>query len=104
MDWAAILNVVKDVISIGAGVTVAITILARFLPNEKVYNFGYALGLALSKLGQSRLGKETTRKIELFLENSLRQITAGFCDGLDFDDGGTKQEFPKVDKSKVVKK
>jgi hypothetical protein len=104
MDWANIFAIVKDVISIGAGLTLVVTILARFLPNEKIYNFGYVLGIALSKIGQARLGVAATRKIELFLENSLRQITYGFCDGLDSDDGGVKQTFPKIDKSTTVKK
>ena len=99
-----ILNILKDVLSIGAGLSIVLTILARVLPNAKIYGFGWSIGTFLTTLGHTKLGNATADKVEEFLENSFVQFSAGFVDGLNSDEGVSKKEIEVPKKSDTVRK
>ena len=80
------MEMLKNVVLGGAGVSLVLLILARMVPNEKLGAWGEALGKLLSAFGTKKLSKSTWEKVEDFLENSLTVFFAGLRKGLDSDD------------------
>ena len=89
-----------DIITIGTIIGVGITVVAKFLPNPKVYKFGYNIGVALTSFGTSKIGK-AWEKIEDFLTNSLGIFFTGMKDGLNSDEENPTYNPPKDDGPKV---
>ena len=99
------MEILGSILSIGAIITVVISLIAKFLPNEKVYNLGYKAGLALTVFGTIKAGT-AWEKIEDFLLNSFGQFFAGFRVGLNSDDenGTTAEPIEPLKKSDTVRK
>lgn len=68
------------------GITLALAVLARFTPNEKLDAWGFASGAALSRIGAGKLGKRAWEAVENYLENSSAVFLRGVKRGLDADD------------------
>ncbi len=83
-----------DLIALGAIVSFVLTILAKLLPNDKVYAFGVKIGQALNSFGHARIG-DTWEKVEDFFVNSLGQLFSGLKVGLDLE------IMPPTDEKKV---
>jgi hypothetical protein len=69
---------------------IALAVLARFIPNEKLQNYGYKFGVVVSAAGTLKLGK-AWEKVEDFCINSVGQLLQGFKNGLQADDAGDPQ-------------
>jgi len=69
----------------GAGIGFLLSVVARFIPNEKLSKIGEGLGKKLSAFGRSKLGWPW-EKIENFIQNSFSVFWEGFQKGLDSDD------------------
>jgi hypothetical protein len=78
-------DVVVNYLLSGAGISVAMIILARILPNEKLRSYAFAFGKLVSAIGCRRFGLATWDKIDRFLENSLGVLLEGFDAGLGSD-------------------
>ena len=61
-------------------------IFAYFIPNDKFYSWGYALGKKMSAYGSSKLKKEDYEKLENNITSSVVNFAAGFQEGADEDD------------------
>ena len=72
-----------NIITVGAVITLALTILAKLLPNDKVYGFGFSVGEWLNSWGTARLGSKSWERIEDFLTNSAGEFFRGMRAGLD---------------------
>lgn len=70
---------------LGLAASVILLVLAKLLPNEKVYSFGYKLGLALTVFGSAKVGRGWG-KLEDFFINSGGQFFGGLKQGLNSDD------------------
>lgn len=83
------MDILKDVITIGATATVVLTIIAKLLPNAKVYGYGFSFGEWLNAFGTSKVGSKTWERVEDFIINSVGQLVKGIRDGLNY---GEKEE------------
>ncbi len=59
---------------------------ATFLPNDKVYNFGFKIGQKLSSKGKSVLGSTWEDAVENNLTGTIVAAANGLKDGADSDD------------------
>lgn len=80
--WPIITNVVAS----GVGVSILLALIARLVPNEKLYAFGFGLGQSLSRIAVLRFGM-AWEKVEDFLVNSIGVVLSGTKAGLNSDDG-----------------
>mgnify|MGYP003963876935 len=69
---------------IGIAVSVVMMILAKTLPNKKLYNWGFWVGNLLTVFGTVKLGKPW-QKFEDFILNSVGAFYEGFSAGLKSD-------------------
>lgn len=103
------LESVLSVIGIGSIVSIALTVLAKIIPNDKVYGFGVVVGKAISSFGNLRFGQAIYEKVEDFVLNSMLQFINGIKFGMEFDDALSATEsnkvadpeIPKVEKAKL---
>ncbi len=82
---------------IGAAVTAALWLVARFTDPEKAYEAGKARGKWLSaKMRATKLGAKAWEKVEDFIQRLFMAYVKGWMDGLDSDDTTeeTKDEKP----------
>lgn len=79
---------INSIISLATIIGFVITLIARFVPNEKIFNLGLSTGKFLNGFGSAKLGSVTWEKIEHFLVNSLGEYFRGVKSGLDDSDGG----------------
>lgn len=75
----------SNILSVGVAISLGLLILAKVLPNEKVYAFGFKIGSWLSTFGALRCGAAWD-KIEDFMINSGGQFFKGLKDGLKSDE------------------
>lgn len=75
----------SDILTVGVAISIGLLILAKVLPNEKVYAFGFKIGSWLSTFGALRCGA-AWNKLEDFMINSGGQFFKGFKDGLNSDE------------------
>jgi hypothetical protein len=69
----------------GASIVAAIlAMLAKILPDDKLYKWGLAIGVAASAFGNKRI--PSYERIERFLQDSLRAFFVGLEDGINGDD------------------
>jgi hypothetical protein len=57
-------------------------LVARLVPNEKIYAFGVKSGQLLNVFGSSKMGTVLWEKVEHFLVNSIGEYLRGMKDGL----------------------
>ena len=95
------LDILKDIVTIGVASTVGLVILGRLLPNSKVYMGGFQLGVLLTTYGTSKIGAGW-EKVETFFISSLGYFFDGFRDGLNSDEEASEPNPPK-DKKKNVR-
>lgn len=90
-----IIHTILPYISQFLGGTVAIgivlAVVARVIPNEKLYAWGYKLGVMGGAFGSLKVGRGWNA-IEGFLINSLGELFRGIKDGLTSDDSGDPQQ------------
>lgn len=89
------LNIMTNTLGAAAGITILITILTRFLPNDKLYMWGYDFGLMLSTFASKKIGY-AWNKFEDFICNSIGVLFNGFRDGLNADDSEGKISPPST--------
>ena len=89
-----ILTEILGIVGVGSVAGIVLMILSKFIPNNKLYAFGYKLGDSANTFGTARMGTVVWEKIEDFLINSVGVMLSGFKDGLD----------PTVTNTKVVNK
>lgn len=77
------LEQINSIVSLATVIGFAITLIARLIPNEKIFNLGLKLGQFLDGFGSTKLGSSTWEKIEHFLVNSVGEFLRGFKSGLD---------------------
>lgn len=92
------MDILTNVVTLGAAVSLGLTLLAKFLPNEKVYSVGFSIGSWMNGFGTSKIGRSAWEKIENFLINSAGQFFGGMRDGLNEgeDPVDKKDERPDV--------
>lgn len=88
------MDILTSIISIGAIVGLVLTVLAKVLPNEKVYDMGIKVGQFLNSFGHAKIG-EQWESVEDFFINSLGQFFKGIKIGLDLEIGNPVPELPK---------
>ena len=76
---------VYEIVTYVIGIAFLFGIVGRFLPNEKLYNWGFALGKTVGGFGFLKMG-DGWEKVESFLINSFGQFFNGVKDGLNNDD------------------
>jgi hypothetical protein len=80
------MEIITNIFGGTAAAIVLVSVLTRFLPNEKLYMWGYEWGLSLSTFATGKIGY-AWNKIEDFICNSIGILFNGFRDGLNADDG-----------------
>lgn len=83
------MDMLTNILGAAAAATILLTLAAKFLPNEKVYMWGYELGRSLTTFGTDKAGY-AWEKIEDFLTNSVGIFFNGVRDGLNSDDDPEK--------------
>jgi hypothetical protein len=96
------MDILTDIVTVGAISSVGLLMLAKLLPNEKVYAMGFKFGTILNSLAMLRLGDSWT-KIESFLINSGGQFFTGVKDGLLSDNDPTIEEPEYEEKNKNIR-
>lgn len=76
------MELLTNIITAGAAVTLGLTILAKLLPNDKVYDLGFSVGEWLNGWGTARIGSKSWERVEDFLTNSTGMLLSGMRDGL----------------------
>lgn len=76
---------INSIISLATVIGFGITLIARLIPNEKIFNLGLKAGKFLDSFGSLKLGSATWEKVEHFLVNSIGEFLRGFKSGLDDD-------------------
>jgi len=79
------LEQITNVISLTTIITFALALIARFIPNDKIYGYGLRIGQILDGFGSTKFGSIAWEKIEDFLINSVGEFLRGFKSGLDDD-------------------
>jgi hypothetical protein len=93
----------SDLIASSAIITIILAVIAKLLPNEKVYQIGFSIGSAATKFGAARFGHNTWNKVEDFLVNSFGVFFEGLGYGLNSDEIPTEDDPEyKEDKSPKV--
>lgn len=86
------LDIITSVISIGVIISLVITIISRFIPNDKLYSIGLKFGKTITTFCSNKLGCAVWDKIEVFLIEAFRFFLLGLHDGLRFDN---EDEIPE---------
>ncbi len=94
------MGIIGEIIGIGSVIGIALMVLAKVLPNEKLFSYGYSTGAALNVFGTAKLGAGW-EKIEDFLINSIGEFLRGMKAGLDPEDN---MVIEAKDKKKDVRK
>lgn len=79
-------GILSNIVLSGAGAAFLLFIVARIIPNEKLWKWGIVAGQVVSAFGAGKLGSVFWEKIEDFMENSSAVFLAGVKAGLDADD------------------
>ena len=87
-NFIEILKQITAGIGITTLITLALSVLAKYIQNSKLQDFGYKFGVSLTILGSARIGK-AWEKLEDFCINSIGQLLIGFKNGLKSDDGNS---------------
>ncbi len=82
------LELFKDALTLGLILSVVTSLIARFVPNEKLFAWGVKFGKLLNGFGTSKVGSIAWEKIEDFLINSVGEFLRGIKSGLDDSEGG----------------
>ena len=82
---AEILAVIGNAMTILVTTALSLGLLARLLPNEKLYDWGYKFGIWINTVGYGRMGK-SWNNVETFIQNSFGKFFTGVRDGLDADE------------------
>jgi hypothetical protein len=82
--WAAIVGLI-------------ITIISRFIPNEKLEAFGLKAGKKISTFGRNKLGVKVWEKIEDFFVESFGAFLEGLHTGLRFDNEDEEKTAEKTE-------
>lgn len=83
--FEAVTTFMGQFVGTAMGVSLLLMLITRFVPNEKLYQWGYNIGATISSWGLIRAGKGW-ESIEDFLINSFGKLFEGIRDGLDSDD------------------
>lgn len=82
---------ISNMIASGVGASIVLAIIARLIPNDKLYSFGFRLGQTLSRIAVLRFGA-AWETVEDFALNSIGKILYGFRAGLQSDDQVAPQQ------------
>lgn len=82
--------ILSNILASGIGASIVLAVIARMIPNDKLYAFGFGLGQSLSRMAVLRFGM-AWEKIEDFAVNSFGMILSGLKSGLNSDDQNTPQ-------------
>lgn len=85
------MDILTNILGATGIVVILVTALARFLPNDKLYMWGFDLGKSMTSFGTKKVGY-AWEKLEDFLINSLGVFLDGFRDGLNSDDSPEKKK------------
>jgi len=77
---------INSIISLTTVIGLLLTIVARLVPNEKMFSLGLSMGKFLDGFGSTKIGSVAWEKIEYFLINSVGEFIRGFKSGLDDED------------------
>lgn len=92
-----LLPILKEIIStIGYTtlITLGLTVVAKYIPNNKLNQLGYKIGVYLTTFGTLRVGR-VWEKIETFFIESIGQILSGIKSGLRSDDPDQNKDVDK---------
>lgn len=81
------MELITNTITLGTAIGLGITLLARFIPNEKLFSWGLSFGKLLNGFGSVRFGNTAWEKVEDFLINSIGEFLRGMKSGLDDGEG-----------------
>lgn len=84
-NFYEILPVLKTIIASLVGLGTFMTLIAKLIPNNKLYRWGFNFGKKVGAIGFLKMG-ENWEKIEDFLINSIGKLLEGTKDGLNSDD------------------
>ena len=79
------LDLISNLLTLGASLGIILATLARIIPNEKLHAWGVSSGQFLNSFGTSKMGSASWEKLEGFLINSVGQYLNGVKEGLDKD-------------------
>lgn len=82
------LDLLNDTLTLGLFLGLITSLIARFVPNEKLFSWGVKIGQLLNGFGTSKIGSIAWEKIEDFLINSIGEFFRGIKSGLDDSEGG----------------
>jgi hypothetical protein len=80
------LEILGNVLTLGTVIGLILTLIARFIPNEKLYAWGLMSGRFFNVLGTTKIGAPAWERLEDFLVNSVGEYLRGMKDGLDESD------------------
>ena len=80
------LDIITDIIAMISALGVFGALVARWLPNEKLYAWGLKSGQFLDSFGSARMGRSMWEKLEDFLVNSIGEYLKGVKVGLDLNE------------------
>ena len=89
------MSIIGEIIGVGTIIATVLMVIAKLLPNEKLYALGVSLGNSLDVFGHARLGS-SWEKVEDFMVNSVGMLLKGVKAGLDYEG----EELPPVKKEK----
>ena len=79
------LDVVTDILTLASALGLFGALVAKWIPNEKLYAWGLKSGQFLNSFGTARMGSSMWERLEDFLVNSIGEYLRGIKDGLDED-------------------
>ena len=85
------MEILSSPIAIGAFISIALLVISKQLPNEKIQSFGFKLGSIITTFGGLKMGK-AWEKIEDFLINSVGVFFEGIKAGLNSDEKKIKEK------------
>jgi len=77
------LEIIVQVIAFATALGIFSALIAKYIPNDKLYAWGVQSGEFLNSLGTSKIGSSAWEKLEDFLVNSVGEYLRGMKDGLD---------------------
>jgi hypothetical protein len=80
------LEFITNLLTVGASLGLILSLLARFVPNDKLYGWGVKSGQFLNSFGSAKMGSSAWEKLEDFLVNSIGEYLKGVKIGLDEDE------------------
>lgn len=87
------LDIILEIIGQASVVGFILTLLARWIPDAKVYGLGVKVGHIITRFGSSRVPKWNS--IENFFQNGVGQFFKGMEDGVDSDDPVEPEDHSK---------